>query len=336
MKKIVFSTLNILIAFFSYGVQFEILNNGAKNVAIGGGTSVFKDPMATLINPANLSLEKSSLTLYYEASSSVNVGSLLELYNRRFIFNFGNVGISAKLDEFTRVSFLLSSYIYDLDVPEITYRVLLFGISKKVLPFLLVGASLGPVLGMNENSVLLSFLAVAGTTLKLNDILNASVVAKSPFSVNYINPYYGEISQTFPPIISCGISFLVTKNTILSTATDIILVNNISARANNREIFTPRDDISDYILPRLGLVYYDEISGYRIMFGFHRTQVEAISDSLHQYHLTSGVTFFIRIPGFREFEINFCADDGILLNLLNIAPQNVKKISLYVSGETRF
>lgn len=320
----------------SWCIQFEIITSGAENVALGGsGAGLLKDVVQTLLNPATLSLDKSLVTIYYEANSSVNVGDIFELYNHRFVFDPANIGISVKLNDSTRASFLLTTYIHDIDVPETKYRVLLFGLSRKALPYLLVGASLGPVLGINETSTLFSFLVVGGTTIRIEDTFNTSLVVRSPFSVTYSNPYYGAISQTFPPIVSWSSSFLPTENIILSCAIEIVLLNNLSASVGDKEIFTPRENVNDFILPKFGIAYYDEASGYRVMAGFFKSQIETISKSLPQYHLTLGTTFFIKVPPLNEFEINFCVNDCILLNLLQIAPQNIRRVSLHVSGEVR-
>lgn len=327
----------LIISIKVYGIQFEILNIGAKNISIGGsGVSIFKDPTLTILNPANLSLDKSTLSLYYEANSSVNIGNLLDLYNRRFVFDPVNIGVSIKIDEHTRISFLTTSYIYDLDTPETVYRPMLFGISKKTLPYLLLGVSLGPVIGLNSTSIIISFIMIGGLTLKINDTFSTALVIKSPFTTTYFNPYYDTITQTFPTVISHGISYFFDNNIIISAGIDFVLHNNLSAISYGKEIFLPRENIFDYILPKLGIIYYDNISGYRIMAGFSKSQIETVSRSIPQYHLTAGATFFIRIPNFKDFEINFSIDDKVLLNLLQIAPENVRSISMYASGEVKF
>lgn len=322
--------------FFSFGVQFEFLNNGAKNISIGGsGVSVFKDPSYTLLNPANLSLDKSKISLYYEANSFLRIGTFFDLYERKFVFDPANIGISFRVDDFSRFSLLLTSYLYDFDTPETTYKLFLLGFSRKVFPYLSVGASLGPVIGVNEYSLIYSFIAIMGTTLRFEDLFSFSLVFKTPFSVSYVSPYYGNISQTFPGVVSLGNSVFVGNNITFSWGVDVILLNLLYANSGY-DLFTIRDRITDYFLPRVGIIYYDAVSGYRIMVGAYKSQVETLTESLSQYHLTLGATFFIRIPGFNEFEINFSLDDTSLLNFIYVAPMNLRKISLYVSGEVRF
>lgn len=329
-----------LLVFYSVstcdGIQFEFLSQGAKNIAVGRtGANLFKDPTLTIVNPANISLENSYISLYYEATSSVNVGSIIELYRKRFVFDPANIGISIRIDDLTRLSILYTTYIYDIDTPETFYKPFLFGLSRKVNSFLLLGGAVGPVFGISENIPTFSFMAVGGLKVKLDDF-RASIVLKSPFSTSYQNSYYGLVQQTFPPVVSTGISFSIFNNLIVSTSLDLVFLNLMSARTDNYEIFTPRDSLLDYLLPKIGFIYYDDISGYRIMLGFSKTQLEIISRSYSQFHLTAGVTFFIRIPNFNDFEVNFCVDDQILLNVLRIFPENTRKISIYVSGELRF
>lgn len=328
--------LFVLTIFNLFAVQFEFLNNSAKNISIGGsGISVFKDPSFTLLNPANLSLDKSLVSVYYEANSYLKIGTFFDLYERRFVFDPANVGVSFKFDDFSRVSLLFTSYLYDFDIPEITYKLFLFGFSRKIFPYLFIGGALGPVLGVNEYSLIPSFIVVLGSTLRFEDLVSTSLVFKSPFSVSYISPYYGSVYQTFPGVASLSGSFFIANNITVSLAIDVFLFNFLYAYSEY-ELFVLRNKVEDYISPKFGVIYYDSISGYRVMFGAYKSQIETLAESLSQYHLTFGATFFIRIYGFNEFEINFSLDDTSLLNFLYIAPRNLRKISLYVSGEVRF
>ncbi|MCX8028972.1 MAG: hypothetical protein N2712_03145 [Brevinematales bacterium] len=325
------------VTFNIWPVQFEFLSQGAKNIAVGrSGANLFKDPTSTIINPSSLSLENSYMLLYYEASSSVNVGNIMELYSKRFVFDPANIGVSLRINNLTRFSILYTSYIHDFDSPETIYKPLLFGVSGKIAPFILVGISVGPVLGINDVVPVFSFMAVGGAKFKFEESLSISFVIKSPFSTSYYNTFYGEITQTFPPILSIGGAFHIYNGIILSSVLEIVFLNFVSAKSGSAEIFLFRDKIHDYIFPKIGLVYYDNVSGYRIMAGFSKTQIEVISRSIPQYHLSAGVTFFIKIPNLNEFEVNFCLDDQILLNILRIFPENSRKISLHVSGEIRF
>ncbi|MFN4245152.1 MAG: hypothetical protein ACK4F9_03255 [Brevinematia bacterium] len=336
IKRLVLMVL-VTISFCCYGIQFEILQSSSKNIAIGGsGISIFKDPSFTFVNPANVVLDKNSISLYYEAVSSVVLGNIFDLYNKRLIFDPVNFGISFKIDDYTRVSFAFSPYVYDIDVPQISYKVLLLGISKRLLPSVSVGGSLGPVIGVSDELWSFSFIAIGGVTFSFDDIFSFSFVFKSPFSVKVINPYYGNIIQTFPPVISTGGSYFALDSLVFSVSFDIVLLNNLSARFGSRELFVSRYDFIDYLLPKFGIIYYDRISGYRMMLGFYKSQIESLSFSIPQYHLTFGVTFFIRIPSFEDFELNLSVDDCSLMNFLSVAPLNFRRISINLSSELRF
>ncbi len=337
MKKLIFLVLFVL-SFYSYGIQFEILQSNPKNVAIGGsGVSVFKDPIFAFINPANVSLDKGNVSLYYEAFSSVVFGSFFDLYNRSLVFDPMNLGISFRIDDYTKGVFSFSSYIYDIDIPQVTYKTLLLGISRKILSSVVVGGSLGPVIPVSDNGVFsFSFIAIGGFTFRFDDVFNFSFVLRSPFSVEVFNPSYGVVYQTFPPVLSLGFSYVFMLNLLFSFAFDFIFLNNLSAKFGDKELFIPRHGIADYFLPKFGTIYYDDISGYRIMLGFYKSQIESISISIPQYHVTFGLTFFVSIPGFKDFEFNFSIDDCSLLNFLNIAPMNFRKISVNLSGELKF
>lgn len=335
-EKLLVSGMLFIFVVSSFGVQFEFLNNGAKNISIGGsGISIFKDPSYTLLNPANLSLDKSRVSLYYEANSFLRIGTFFDLYERKFVFDPANVGISFKVDDFSRFSLLFTSYLYDFDVPETTYKLFLLGFSRKLFPHLLAGASLGPVIGVNEYSLIPSFIAIVGATLRFEDLFSTSFVFRSPFSVSYLSPYYGSVFQRFPGVFSVGSSVFVGNSVTFSLGVDVVLLSLLYANSGY-DLFSPRDRVVEYFLPRAGVIYYDAVSGYRVMVGWYKSQVETLTESLPQYHLTLGVTFFIKIPGFNEFEINFSLDDTSFLNFIYVAPRNLRKISLYVSGEVRF
>lgn len=336
IKKFLVGFVFFSLVYVGYSVQFEFVGVGVKNIATGGnGVSFVKDPFSLIINSANLSFEKSRVDLYYEAYSFVNINSLIDLYSKRFMFDPVGIGASFRLDEFSRLGFLYSSLVYDFDYPEILYKTLLFGYSRRVLPYLYIGMSGGPVVGLSEFANIFSFLGNLGLSLRFDSFV-FSFSFRSPFSVNYFSPTIGEVYQFFPPILFTGGSIFVDENIVVLFSLNYFFLNDLLILVDSKEIFSRKEGFFDSFSFGVGGIYYDDESGYRVMLGFYRSAIELVSVSIPQYHLTAGATFFIRLPGFNnDFEVNFTIDDLSLLNFLNIAPQNFRKISLYVSVEFR-
>ncbi|MGC8964705.1 MAG: hypothetical protein ACP5KI_05025 [Brevinematia bacterium] len=334
--RFIFTFILVFLVSKIYPVQFEFVEGGVKSIASGGtGVSFVKDPFSISINPANLAFEKNTIDLYYEAYSFVNINNFLELYNKRFVFDPASVGASFKVNEFSRIGFLYSSYIYDFDYPEILYKTFLFAYSGRFSPYIYGGISTGPVVALSDFSKLFSFLVNLGFSFKFYDT-TLSFSARSPFSINYFSPIIGEVSQFFPPNLSFGANFPIYQNVVILCSFSYLFLNSLSAKVENREVFVARTSFFDNFSFRFGGVYYDYDSGYRIMVGFYKSSLETLSISIPQYHLTLGATFFIRIPGLNnDFEVNFAVDDLTLLNFLNIAPLNFRKISIYVGFEVR-
>jgi hypothetical protein len=323
-------------SFVGYSIQLEYLDIGPKSLGLGGGgKSLIKDPTSVFLNPANMCLEKSSISLYYEASSYLTIGSVWDLAGRKFVFDPANFGLTFKSSYYTSFGVLLANYLEDYDFPQTKYKVLSFGFSLKALPFLLGGISLGPVVGFNDRETSSSLILSSGVTFKF-DNFSSSFVFRTPTSLAWnLNPYYPELRMTVPPFLGFSSSFFVGDIVIVFDA-DYLFLSSFSFDYGGRNLFLPRENFFDSLLLKLGFLWYDDVSGFRIFGGVAKKQIDSLSLSIPQIHLTAGTTFFVRIPGMMyDLEFNFSLDDQYLLQALGIWPMNVRKISLSVSVEMR-
>jgi len=336
MKFWISTFLLSLLTFWGYSIQIEYLDIGPKSVGVGGGgKSLIKDPTSVFLNPANMCLEKSKISIYYEATSYLAIDSVFDLSDKKFIFDPANAGINLKVSEYSHFGILLANYLEDFDFPQTKYKVLSFGFSLKALPFLLGGISLGPVIAFNDIETTSSLLFSSSLSFKFDGFIS-SLLFRTPTSVNWdLNPYYPNLRITIPPFLSLSSSFYV-GDFIVVFDIDSTLLDNFSVIYNNTNLFSPRENYFDKVMLKLGFVYYDEFSGFRIFGGIAKKQIDTLSLTVPQIHLTAGTTFFVRIPSTEyDVEFNFAIDDQYLIYALGIWPMNMKKISISASAEFR-
>ncbi len=326
-----------LTPFKNFGLQFVYRDINAYNVGAGySKLSLVSDPTAVILNPAGLVLEKRKLIVYYESYVSITVGNILELASRKVTFDPSIVGISFSVNSSFTYGLLYSTYIYDFEYPETSYKPILFSIASKPFEFLALGLSVGPMVAINEIETSYSFMSIIGTSIYLNDFY-ISGIFRTPFFVKWNrNPYYFNLKQTFPPSVGVGISYALSDFLLISFSVDHIFSGFASFEAENVNVSWTGDIFRDSKIG-IGITFYSSQEGLKFSLGMVKDNIYILPSVLPQYGLTFGATGFIKLPFLKEeIEINASIRDGILLAISRIAPDNFQSIVGLVSLLVRF
>ncbi|MBN1899602.1 MAG: hypothetical protein JW827_12575 [Spirochaetes bacterium] len=321
--------LNLL---FSQWRGYDVYRCGAKGIATGAAfTAVADDVSAVYFNPAGL-IQTKKFSIFYTLDGQIKIITLLDTKMKLTYKVPALLGFVYPFEDkyHTTIAFAASSP-FQRKIP-LEFAVYKFApvISSEIIRDLAVGFSPGLVyatyIGRSSSSDAWGFGYQFGLLYKL--------AKKSRLGLNYQSripvEWQGDITETFPDIITVGAATLLTEKLVGSF--DLEYQNWKSAEyIENGLQLVPADNIKNGLFktihPHIGIMFLEEQTGAHIRTGFFTDSfIHADGSNETQFLWSFGVGAY----AFSIVKIEAALVDSYIMHLFNDSNNRIETIQVTI------